>query len=69
MESRVVLTLHLLSPANRPLAVTQNLETFWQNAYPDIRKEMRGRYPKHFWPENPLTAQATRKTKREMSGH
>ncbi|WP_353662561.1 ATP-dependent helicase HrpB [Hydrogenimonas sp. SS33] len=66
MEGRVPLTLHLLSPANRPLAVTRNLETFWQNAYPDIRKEMRGRYPKHYWPEDPLQARATRKTKKEM---
>ncbi|BBG65905.1 ATP-dependent helicase HrpB [Hydrogenimonas sp.] len=67
MDAKVALTLHLLSPANRPLAVTKNLKTFWQNAYNDIRKEMRGRYPKHYWPEDPLTAVATNRTKKGMS--
>ena len=52
------LKIELLSPAGRPVAVTQSLETFWVNAYPDVRKDLRGRYPKHFWPEDPLTAQA-----------
>jgi ATP-dependent helicase HrpB len=66
MEGEVTLTLHLLSPAGRPLAITQNLKTFWQDAYPDIRKEMRGRYPKHYWPEDPLVAKATTRTKRGM---
>ncbi|MFO1035168.1 MAG: ATP-dependent helicase HrpB, partial [Hyphomicrobiales bacterium] len=52
------LKIELLSPAGRPVAVTQSLETFWTNAYPDVRKDLRGRYPKHYWPENPLEAQA-----------
>ena len=52
------LKIELLSPAGRPVAVTQSLETFWINAYPDVRKDLRGRYPKQFWPEDPLTAQA-----------
>ncbi|MBR9905277.1 MAG: hypothetical protein GYB15_16450, partial [Gammaproteobacteria bacterium] len=58
--------IHLLSPARRPLQVTQDLVSFWQNGYPEVRKEMRGRYPKHPWPEDPLTASATAHTKRKM---
>jgi ATP-dependent helicase HrpB len=58
-------TIHLLSPAGRPLAVTQDLRSFWQNTYPEIRKQLRARYPKHPWPEDPLTATPTRKTIRK----
>lgn len=57
-DGRAKLKIELLSPAGRPVAVTQSLETFWVNAYPDVRKDLRGRYPKHYWPEDPLTAQA-----------
>jgi ATP-dependent helicase HrpB len=57
-QTRVL--LHLLSPAYRPVQVTQDLRSFWQNTYPNVRKELGRRYPKHSWPEDPWTAQAVR---------
>lgn len=62
----VPLTLHLLSPAQRPMQVTKDLKSFWQRTYPEIKKELAGRYPKHYWPDNPLDVQATSKTKPKM---
>ncbi|HEX6592241.1 MAG TPA: ATP-dependent helicase C-terminal domain-containing protein [Moraxellaceae bacterium] len=62
-KGRVPLTIHLLSPAQRPVAVTQDLASFWKNAYADVRRDLRGRYPRHPWPEDPLTAVAQRGVK------
>ncbi len=65
-QGQVNLTLHLLSPANRPIQITSDLASFWRTAYPEIRKELAGRYPKHYWPEDPLLAKATTLTKKAM---
>ncbi|GAA6143917.1 ATP-dependent helicase HrpB [Thalassolituus maritimus] len=63
LNGQMPLMIHLLSPARRPLQVTQDLPHFWRHTYTDVRKDMRGRYPKHPWPEDPLSAEATRFTK------
>ena len=60
---RVPLTLHLLSPAHRPVQVTRDLAGFWRSSYFDVRKELRGRYPRHEWPEDPRSAVPTRRAK------
>jgi ATP-dependent helicase HrpB len=62
---QVPVLIHLLSPAQRPLAVTADLASFWANVYPQVRKDTRGRYPKHPWPEDPLTAVAQQGVKRK----
>lgn len=64
---KIPLQIHLLSPNGSPLAITTNLQTFWQQAYPEVRKEMRGRYPRHPWPDNPLEHEATALTKRKLA--
>jgi ATP-dependent helicase HrpB len=61
---RVALVIELLSPAHRPVQVTRDLPGFWRGSYKDVKSEMRGRYPRHPWPDDPLSAPATRRAKR-----
>jgi ATP-dependent helicase HrpB len=62
--SRTPITFHLLAPNGRPVQTTQDLRSFWDRTYPEVRKELRGRYPRHPWPEDPWNAPATHRTKR-----
>ncbi|WP_110933016.1 ATP-dependent helicase HrpB [Paenibacillus bouchesdurhonensis] len=59
----VAIIMHLLSPAGRPVQVTADLRSFWHNAYFEVKKDLKGRYPKHYWPEDPLLATATRRVR------
>ena len=61
--NRVALKLHLLSPAQRPVQVTQDLANFWRSTYAEVKKDLKGRYPKHYWPDDPLVAEATARAK------
>jgi len=66
LNGTVTMTVELLSPAHRPMQVTRDLRSFWENAYHEVKKELRGKYKKHYWPDDPFTAQATSKTKKHM---
>jgi len=63
---RVPLLLHLLSPAGRPIQVTSNLRNFWNKVYPEVKRELKGRYPKHPWPDDPWSAAPTRHIKKKV---
>jgi ATP-dependent helicase HrpB len=63
---RVPLVVRMLGPSYRPVQITDDLESFWRTTYPEVRKQLRGRYPKHNWPEDPFSAQPTSKTGRRQ---
>jgi ATP-dependent helicase HrpB len=62
--NRMPVTLHLLAPNGRPVQTTRDLRSFWERTSPEVRKELRGRYPKHPWPEDPWKAPPTHRTAR-----
>jgi len=62
-NGKVALLLHLLSPARRPMQVTQDLKSFWENTYAEVKKDLKGQYPKHYWPDDPMQAEATSRAK------
>ncbi|TMQ25848.1 MAG: ATP-dependent helicase HrpB [Nitrospirae bacterium] len=66
VDGKIPVMLHLLSPARRPVQITKDLSSFWKSAYREVKKELRGRYPKHSWPDDPLTALPTAKAKRRL---
>lgn len=66
LNNKLALQIELLTPAQRPIQITYDLKSFWENSYDEVRKELRGKYKKHYWPQNPYEAQATNKTKKMM---
>ncbi|MFA0812767.1 ATP-dependent helicase HrpB [Microbulbifer epialgicus] len=67
LRGRYTLMIHLLSPARRPVQITRDLANFWANTYQEVKKELRIKYQKHYWPDDPLTAAATNKTRKSMN--
>jgi ATP-dependent helicase HrpB len=67
-DNRVPLTVELLSPAHRPVQITRDLASFWASGYAEVKKDLKGRYPKHYWPDDPLTAEPTARAKPRKSG-
>ncbi|WP_119967956.1 ATP-dependent helicase HrpB [Shewanella japonica] len=68
LHGKLVVTMELLSPAQRPIALTADLASFWQGPYVEVKKEMRGRYPRHLWPDDPANTTATKFTKKKTPG-
>ncbi|PMG43587.1 ATP-dependent helicase HrpB [Shewanella sp. 10N.286.52.B9] len=68
LHGKLTVTMELLSPAQRPIAVTADLASFWQGPYIEVKKEMRGRYPRHLWPDDPVNTTATKFTKKKTPG-
>ncbi|WP_193559188.1 ATP-dependent helicase HrpB [Shewanella donghaensis] len=68
LQGKLIVTMELLSPAQRPIAVTADLASFWQGPYVEVKKEMRGRYPRHLWPDDPINTTATKFTKKKTPG-
>jgi len=66
LGGKLPLTVHLLSPARRPLQITTDLKGFWKSSYTEVKKEMKGRYPKHPWPDDPMQALPTKKLKAKV---
>jgi ATP-dependent helicase HrpB len=66
-DGKTKVMIHLLSPGYKPVQVTQDLKSFWANTYPEVRKELRMRYPRHSWPEDPWNAEAVRGVKRKTN--
>ena len=69
LAGRLPITVELLSPAGRTAAITQDLESFWREGYGEVRRELRGRYPRHPWPEDPTRATATALSKAALERH
>ena len=66
LSGKVKVMMHLLSPARKPMQITQDLNSFWKTTYHEVKKELRGKYKRHYWPDDPFTAEATSKTKKNM---